>query len=196
VKGVGQTVRIIKRYKNRRLYDTQTRQTITLGGIALLVKEDEPFKVIDSPTGKDITLSVMVNVLGDEIKEWGNISETGKLVRWLIQRGGESGVTILNKTLMAAIGALSLTKENAEKLIDELIKRGELDKSKRVEAIKEALESAEEKSRQVAGRIKESVKAARLKKKYARSNDLDALGEKVDRLTKMVEEIKVKLETR
>ena len=189
-------MRIIKRYKNRRLYDTQTRQTITLGGIALLVKEDEPFKVIDSPTGKDITLSVMVNVLGDEIKEWGNISETGKLVRWLIQRGGESGVTILNKTLMAAIGALSLTKENAEKLIDELIKRGELDKSKRVEAIKEALESAEEKSRQVAGRIKESVKAARLKKKYARSNDLDALGEKVDRLTKMVEEIKVKLETR
>ena len=186
-------VRIIKRYKNRRLYDTQTKQAITLGGIALLVKEDEPFRIIDSTNNKDITLPVLANALCDEIKEWGNAAETGKLVRLLIQKGGESGVTILNKTLMAAIGAISLTKENAEKFVDELIKRGELDKSERVDAIKEALDKAEAKSKEVAGKIKESVKSAKLGKKYARTVDLEALDEKVDHLTEMVEEIKKKL---
>lgn len=186
-------MRTIKRYKNRRLYDTHTKKAITLGGIALLVKNDEPFEVVDSSTGGDITLSVLVNALSDEIKEWGDVTETGKLVRLLIRRGGENGVTILNKTLMAAIGAISLTKENAEKFVDELIKRGELDKSKRVEAIKEAVENVEQKSKEVAGKIKDSVKSARMTKKYARSVDLDELGEKVDRLTEMVEQIKAKL---
>ena len=193
--GVGQAVRLIKRYKNRRLYDTETKQTITLGNIALLVKEDVMFTVIDSATGKDITLVVLTNVLGDEIKEWGNVAETSKLIRLLIQKGGESGVTILNKTLMAAIGAISLTKENAEKFVDELIKRGELDKGKRVEAIKEALDKAEEKSKEMAEKIKESVKSVNLTKKYARSDDFEALERKVDHLTKMVEEIKAKLDT-
>ena len=188
-------MRIIKRYKNRRLYDTQTKQAITLGGIALLVKEDEPFRVVDNTSDKDVTLAVLTNVLGDELREWGNAAETAKLVRLLIRKGGETGVTILNKTLMAAIGAISLTRENAEKLIDELIKRGELDKSERVEAIKEALDKAEAKSKEVAGKIKESMKAAKLGKKYARTVDLEALDEKVDRLTAMVEEIQRSLHT-
>ncbi len=183
-------MRIIKRYKNRRLYDTQTRQAVTLGGIALLVKNDEQFRIVDNTSNKDITLAVLTNVLSDEIREWGNAAETGKLVRLLIKKGGESGVTILNKTLMAAIGAVSLTKENAEKLIDELIKRGELDKGERVEAIKEALDKAEAKSKEMAGKIRESMKSAKLGKKYAKTIDLEALNDKVDRLTTMVEEIK------
>ncbi len=187
-------MRIIKRYKNRRLYDTQAKQAVTLGGIALLVKEDEQFQIVDNTSNKDITLSVLTNVLSDEIREWGNASETGKLVRLLIKKGGESGVTILNKTLLAAIGAISLTKENAEKLIDELIKRGELDKGERVEAIKEALDKAEAKSKEVADKIKETVKSAKVGKKYARTVDLDALDEKVDHLTDMVEQIKKSLE--
>lgn len=186
-------MRIIKRYKNRRLYDTQTKQAVTLGGIALLVKDDEPFRIVDNTSNKDITLSVLTNVLSDEIREWGNAAETGKLVRLLIQKGGESGVTILNKTLMAAIGAISLSRENAEKFIDELIKRGELDKGERVEAIKEALSKAEEKSKEMAGKIKDSMKSAKLGKKYAKTVDLEALDDKVDHLTAMVEEIRKSL---
>ena len=189
-------MRIIKRYKNRRLYDTETGQTVTLGGIALLVKQDVRFRVIDSASGKDITLMVLIGTLGDEIKAWGSVAETGKLVRLLIQEGGKGPVTIFNKTLLAAIGAISLTKENTEKLVDELIKRGELDKSKRVEAIKEALEKAEEKSRQVAGKIRESVQAAKLTKKYARTVDLDALDKKVDRLMSMIEKLNAKFEAK
>jgi len=189
-------VRVIKRYRNRRLYDTLTCRTITLHGLAALTKEDVLFRVVDSATGKDITLTALINVLGGEIINWGNIPETGKLVRLLIQEGGRGSVTILNKTLLAAIGAISLTRENAEKLVDELIKRGELDKGKRVEAIKEALEKAEAKSRQVAGKIRESVQAAKLTQKYARSVDLDALDKKVDRLTRMVEDLQVRLETK
>ncbi len=189
-------MRIIKRYKNRRLYDMTARETITMGNIALLVKDDIDFTVVDSSSGKDITLSVLASVLGDEIKQWDNAAETGKLVRLLIKKGGKSGVTILNKTLMAAIGAISITRENAEKLIDELIRRGELDKGERVEAIKEALDKAEEKSKEVAAKIKDSVKSAKITKKYARTVDVDALEEKVDNLTGKIEEILAKLESK
>ncbi len=183
-------MRVIKRYKNRRLYDPEARRTITLKEIGDLVKADESFTVIDNATGQDITLGVLITALSSEIRTWDDAKESRQLLRLLIQKGGESGVTVLNKTLMAAIGALALTKENAEKWVDELIKRGELEEGKRVEAIKEAVDKAEAKSREVAEKVKEHVQSAKLTKKYARSDDLEALNEKVDALTAMVEEIK------
>ncbi len=189
-------VRVIKRYKNRRLYDPEAKKTITLKEIADLVKADEPFTVIDNATGKDITLSVLITVLGGEIHSWDNVKESRQLLRLLIQKGGESGVTILNKTVMAAIGALALTKENAEKWVDELIKRGELEEGKRVEAVKEAVEKAETKSKEMAEKFKERVHSTKLTKKYARSDDVEKLNEKVDALTAIVEEIKNSLGNR
>jgi len=47
--------RVIKRYKNRRLYDTSEKKTIKLKDVANLVKQDVSFKVIDNKTGKDVT---------------------------------------------------------------------------------------------------------------------------------------------
>jgi len=72
-------------------------------------------------------------------------------------------MTILSKTVMAAIGAVAITRENAEKLIDELIRRGELDKSKRAEAVKEAVERAETAAKETVQKVKESKAAARAK---------------------------------
>ena len=63
-----------------------------------------------------------------------------------------------------------------------------------VEAIREALDKTEAKSKEMASKIKETVMSAKIGKKYARTVDLEALGDKVDHLTEMVKEIKKKLE--
>jgi polyhydroxyalkanoate synthesis repressor PhaR len=52
----------IKKYANRRLYNTGTSTYVTLEDLATLVKEGEDFVVFDAKTGKDITRSVLAQI--------------------------------------------------------------------------------------------------------------------------------------
>ncbi|RBM09640.1 polyhydroxyalkanoate synthesis repressor PhaR [Novacetimonas cocois] len=57
---------VIKKYANRRLYDTERSAYITLDSLALMVKEDRPFVVLDARTGDDITRGVLAQVILEE----------------------------------------------------------------------------------------------------------------------------------
>ncbi|MCB1988782.1 MAG: polyhydroxyalkanoate synthesis regulator DNA-binding domain-containing protein, partial [Burkholderiaceae bacterium] len=54
-----QAQRIIKKYPNRRLYDTNTSSYITLAEVKQLVMASEPLVVRDAKTGEDITRSIL-----------------------------------------------------------------------------------------------------------------------------------------
>lgn len=55
--------RLIKKYKNRRLYDTETSQYITVEQLQRYVVDGLPFKIIDSETEKDITNSILLQII-------------------------------------------------------------------------------------------------------------------------------------
>ncbi|ARB92358.1 polyhydroxyalkanoate synthesis regulator DNA-binding domain-containing protein [Legionella longbeachae] len=55
--------RLIKKYKNRRLYDTETSQYITLEELQRYVIDNVSFKVEDSLTGKDLTNSILLQII-------------------------------------------------------------------------------------------------------------------------------------
>ena len=56
----------IKKYPNRRLYDTDTSSYITLAEIKQLVMENEPIIVRDAKTGEDITRSILLQIILEE----------------------------------------------------------------------------------------------------------------------------------
>ena len=58
--------RIIKKYPNRRLYDTQESRYITLNDIRKLVLDDTPFEVIDKKSGDNITRSILLQVISEQ----------------------------------------------------------------------------------------------------------------------------------
>ena len=58
--------RVIKKYPNRRLYDTDTSTYITLAEVKQLVMEDEPFVVRDAKTGDDLTRTILMQIILDE----------------------------------------------------------------------------------------------------------------------------------
>jgi len=60
------TTRLIKKYPNRRLYDTQTSAYITLADVKQLVLENEDFKVIDAKSGEDLTRSILLQIILEE----------------------------------------------------------------------------------------------------------------------------------
>jgi polyhydroxyalkanoate synthesis repressor PhaR len=76
---------LVKRYANRKLYNTQTSRYITLKGIADLLEQDEEVRVIDNETGEDITSITLSQILVDT--ERANRAVPGSLLSGLLQRG-------------------------------------------------------------------------------------------------------------
>ena len=58
--------RIIKKYPNRRLYDTETSTYITLAEVKQLVMEHHPFVVRDAKTNEDLTRSILLQIILEE----------------------------------------------------------------------------------------------------------------------------------
>jgi polyhydroxyalkanoate synthesis repressor PhaR len=59
-------VRVIKKYPNRRLYDTDTSTYITLTEVKQLVMENEPFVVRDAKSNEDLTRSILLQIILEE----------------------------------------------------------------------------------------------------------------------------------
>jgi len=58
--------RLIKKYPNRRLYDTATSSYITLADVKKLVLEQVPFKVVDAKSSEDLTRSILLQIILEE----------------------------------------------------------------------------------------------------------------------------------
>lgn len=63
---MSEPVRLIKKYPNRRLYDTKTSAYITLGDVKELVLKCEVFKVLDAKSGEDLTRSILLQIILEE----------------------------------------------------------------------------------------------------------------------------------
>ena len=61
-----QGTRVIKKYPNRRLYDTVTSSYVTLAEIKQLVIDARPFSVLDAKTGADLTRSILLQIILEE----------------------------------------------------------------------------------------------------------------------------------
>ena len=61
-----EALRVIKKYPNRRLYDTDTSTYITLTEVRQLVMDSAPFAVRDAKTGDDLTRSILLQIILEE----------------------------------------------------------------------------------------------------------------------------------
>ncbi len=63
------SLRLIKKYPNRRLYDTQTSSYITLQEVKAFVVQGEAFKVVEAKTNEDLTRSILLQIILEEEAE-------------------------------------------------------------------------------------------------------------------------------
>ena len=82
-------IRIIKKYPNRRLYDTEVSRYITLQEIRALVLSGDAFKVIDKHSGDDITRSILLQVISEQ-EEGGDPIFTTEVLTQIIRFYGDS----------------------------------------------------------------------------------------------------------
>lgn len=186
---------LLKRYSNRRLYDPQRGENITLEDVVELIRQDKRVKIVDNTTGSDLTVRVLSQAFLGTLKDWNNEKKKLEVLRVLISEGGHTSMDILKKTILASLGAFEVTRQKAEEIIDVLIQKGEIARSERSEAISEMLDKAQESTKKIKDKVSEDVTHAVEKLKVARKSDLEALEAKVEQLTAAIKGLEEKLKS-
>jgi polyhydroxyalkanoate synthesis repressor PhaR len=115
---------LIKKYANRKLYDTRTSRYITLEGLAELVRKGHEIKVVDRDNGHDLTQVILSQiVLSQEKHGPGRLVDAGGEV---IQERGQALLDYLRKTLNVPAdlrNQMERRREDLEERADDTIER-------------------------------------------------------------------------
>lgn len=105
---------IIKRYGNRRLYNTETRGYVNYQDLTKLARSGVDFQVIDSKTNEDVTKAILIQLILEEEKNNHNILPTPFLFQ-ILRSNEESLQDFFKNHLTASLAAYMKTKEEFDK---------------------------------------------------------------------------------
>lgn len=133
-------MRTIKRYPNRKLYDTKEKKYITLKGIADHIRQGEEIRVVDNATGQDLTTITLTQVIFDQEKEEGGLIPRS-ILAGLIQSGGDR-LSSIQRGFLSSIGFIRQVDEEIKRRIQALIKQGELAEAEGLNLMEKLLQAS------------------------------------------------------
>lgn len=200
------STKVIKRYANRKLYDTERSCYVTLDEISQMIKEGDDVKVVDNKTKDDLTAVTLAQIIVEEEKKVQKMPL--KLLRSIIQSGNEVLGDFYEKKLADPVKSL---KEDVEHRVQALLKRDGTDGAAKADGetsaddaakeevkagvVKEFVSSTSEAFETWQKRIDERVRETVGKMTNTPKPDLDGLRARVESLEARLKEVETKRKT-
>jgi len=181
-------MRIIKRYDNRKLYDTTTSRTLTLRDIATLIREGKDIKVVDA-SDKDITNKVLAQIFLQENLSTKQFVLSKFVLEWLIKESDKLE-SFSKKVLLGGVGIASMTQEKAEQLVTELIKKGEVEEKDKSRVVSQVISKIEKGSKEFKHMVEGLVHDVASKEKEDVKTEQEILAEKEKEIADLRKQIK------
>ena len=179
---------IIKRYPNRKLYNTTAKQYVTLDGIAELIKQGEEVQITDHQSGEDLTAVTLTQIIFEQEKKEGGFLPRAVLTG-LIQSGGHT-ITGLKRTLASPLDLFQQVNLEIERRIQTLVKDGDLN-HEQGEELQAKLISADEHRQNPAFPSDEELQQILARRGVPSRDDLNNLNDKLDELVTKLEKMEV-----
>jgi polyhydroxyalkanoate synthesis repressor PhaR len=183
----------IKRYANRKLYDTKSKKYITLDKIAKLLKAGEEISVLDNKTGEDITAATVSQILA-RTKQGQTDNGASNVMIQLLRKGPGTLVDYGKKYISLWDRALTMADEEIDRLVERLVKEKEITPSEGSRLKKDMLNRAEDMKKWIAEKIDQRVNEALDLMNLASKEKVSQLTGKIDTLTRKVQSLEKKLE--
>jgi len=119
-KATAREPKIIKRYTNRKLYDTVESRYVTLDEIAEMIKQGSEVKIVDNKTKEDLTSVTLAQIIFEEEKKKNQMPLA--VLREIIRRPGESLQLFIQKEVTPRVESF---RAEAEQRLDKLLRRDE-----------------------------------------------------------------------
>ncbi len=123
--GKARNATVIKKYANRRLYNTATSTYVTLEDLAKMVKDGTDFIVYDAKTGEDITRSVLTQIIFEEENKEGNNLLPINFLRQLIRFYGDSMQGMVPNYLEFSMGNLMKDQDKLKQQMTDVFGGGD-----------------------------------------------------------------------
>jgi len=120
----GHCMTIIKRYPNRKLYDTQAKRYVSLDDIAQMIRRGDEVQVVDHASGDDVTTLMLVQIIVEQEKQRSGFLPQPVLTG-LIRAGGNT-VAVLRKGLSAPLDLLRQVDDEIERRVNRLVSLGDM----------------------------------------------------------------------
>jgi polyhydroxyalkanoate synthesis repressor PhaR len=117
--------KIIKRYQNRKLYDTSQSRYVTLNDIADMIKSGEDVKIIDNQSKEDLTSLTLTQIIFEQEKKKKSLLPLTAL-RDIIQSGPSQVMDFVTSKADEVVHSISQAREEAEDYLEKMIKKGDL----------------------------------------------------------------------
>jgi len=179
--------RIIKRYANRKLYDTEDSHYVSLHDILDLVRSGEDVEVVDSRTGEDLTSVTLAQAMAEEEKTEGSGLPL-ETFKELIKRGSKSLDEIMRKSRLAGKGAMQMAEESAEKYYKKLVDHGEMSEDEARSYLKGLSKVVKNRRRSLEAEVDERIRV------FVEAMQLPSRAD-IQKISKRVDSIVEKLDT-
>jgi polyhydroxyalkanoate synthesis repressor PhaR len=178
-------VRQIKKYANRKFYDTEKKRYISLSGIASLVRSGEDIQVLDNQNGDDITGLVLSQILREQERKGGLLPHA--LLTALVRRGA-GGLEYLRGSLLSSLEAVKTLEDDLDERIDTLSERGEISLAEAQELREEMVARTRQRQAEREERILQEIADSLARLGVPAQQDVEALNQRLA-------EIEVKLDS-
>ena len=138
---------VIKRYPNRKLYDTEAKRYITLDGIAELIRDGAEVQVVDHTTEEDLTAVTLTQIIFEQEKR--NSGFLPKSVLTGLVRAGGDTLNTLRRSLNSPLELLKHVDEEIEKRLQTLVEQGEMAREEAVALGEKLISAGQEKSKEL-----------------------------------------------
>ena len=115
---------VIKRYANRKLYDTEARSYITLDDVAEAIRRGEDVRVVDHESGEDLTSITLMQILFEEQKKIGGLLPGVFLAR--VIRAGSNRLSSLRNRVASLDPFQTTIDDEIRRRVSGLVERGEI----------------------------------------------------------------------
>ncbi len=116
---------LIKKYANRKLYDTTDKRYLTMDSLAELIKDGAEVSIVDNETGRDLTSSIVSQLLAREKDDFGAAVPSGILMQ-MLRKGRGTLFGYGKKYVSLWQSAFMMSKDEIEKFINSLVREKEL----------------------------------------------------------------------
>jgi polyhydroxyalkanoate synthesis repressor PhaR len=176
---------VIKRYPNRKLYDTEAKRYITLDGIAELIRDGAEVQVVDHTTEEDLTAVTLTQIIFEQEKR--NSGFLPKSVLTGLVRAGGDTLNTLRRSLNSPLELLKHVDEEIEKRLQTLVEQGEIAKEEAIALSEKLITAGQEKSKELLSGQQRLERLLTVRGVPSR--------EEVEELTSQIESLSAKIDT-
>ncbi|MBF0302850.1 MAG: hypothetical protein HQK73_07405 [Desulfamplus sp.] len=119
---------LIKKYANRKLYDTNEKKYVTMKHISEMIKSGKDVSIIDNETNEDLTSSIVSSLMGKDSGETGESLSSSLLIQ-LFRKGSGALTDYAKKYLSIWQNAFTLAEDELDNMLKSLVKNNEISRT-------------------------------------------------------------------